>query len=91
LQNTVGVVQKKKKGWEGVVPEKRPQEGGVPWWWVKNKGSGVWHGKNNQTWAVVGGKKAAGMGKESRTVETGGGGGGVKRSDKLFLHPPQLP
>jgi hypothetical protein len=66
----------------------------VPWWWVKNKGRGVWHGKNNQTWAVVGGKKQQAWEKNPgplRQVEGGYGDGGVKRSDKIVLPPPQLP
>jgi hypothetical protein len=73
------------------VPEKSPQEGGVPWWWVKNKGRGVWHGKNNQTWAVVGGKKQQAWEKNPGPLRQAEGGGGVKRSDKIFLPPPQLP
>jgi hypothetical protein len=39
LQNTVGVVQKKiGRVWR---QKKKSQEGGMPWWWVKNEGSGV--------------------------------------------------
>jgi hypothetical protein len=101
-QGGVGLVKygrggsKKRLGGCGAGKKFPNRVGGVPWWWVKSEGSGVWHGKNNQTWAVVGGKKVAGMGKKLgplRQVEGGyGDGGGGSNSPITFSYPPpQLP
>lgn len=54
LQNMVGYGGSTKKRLGGCgcgAGKENPQEGGVPWW-LKNEGSGVWHGKNSPTWAV---------------------------------------